>query len=80
VCWVPWVAMAGSQAWPVVMTACRCRRIAAVIRVCAWARVSLLSSLGGQVLVAGGIDRVGALCSQTVQTRKANATIPAGPP
>jgi hypothetical protein len=29
VCWVPCVAMAGSQAWPVVMTACRCRRIAA---------------------------------------------------
>ena len=45
VCWVPWVAMTGSQAWPVVMTACRCRRIAAAITVCAWVGVSLLCSL-----------------------------------
>jgi hypothetical protein len=28
---VPWVAMTGSQRRPVVMTACSCRRIAAVI-------------------------------------------------
>jgi hypothetical protein len=35
-CLVPWVAMSGSQARPVVMTACRCRRIAAAITVCAW--------------------------------------------
>jgi hypothetical protein len=28
---VPWVAMSGFQAWPVVMMACRCRRIAAAI-------------------------------------------------
>jgi len=30
-----WVAMLGSQAWPVGTTACRCRKIAAAITVCA---------------------------------------------
>jgi hypothetical protein len=44
VCRVPCVAMAGSQAWPVVMTACRCRKIAAAMTVCAWAGVSLFCS------------------------------------
>ena len=48
-CWfqsgrLPWVAMAGSQAWPVVMTACRCRRIAATMTVWAWVGRSLLCS------------------------------------
>jgi len=43
-CRVPWVAMLGSHAVPVVMTACRCRRIAAAITVCAWVGVSLLCS------------------------------------
>jgi hypothetical protein len=38
---VPWAAVIGSQAWPVVITACRCRRIAAAITVCAWVGVSL---------------------------------------
>jgi hypothetical protein len=33
---VPWVAVAGSQVCPVVMTACRCRKIAAAMMVCAW--------------------------------------------
>jgi len=42
---VPWVAIAGSQALPLVMTACRCRRIAAAMTVCAWVGVSLLCSL-----------------------------------
>src|SRR5215207_4680451 len=41
---VPWVAMAGSQVRPVVMTACRCRRIAAAMTVCAWVGRSLLCS------------------------------------
>jgi hypothetical protein len=52
-CWVPCVAMAGSQAWPVVMTAYRCRRIVAAITVCAWAGGELVVLSGGQVLVAG---------------------------
>lgn len=39
---VPWVAMSGSQLWPVVMTACRCRRIAAAMTAWAWMGVSLL--------------------------------------
>jgi hypothetical protein len=30
---VPWVAVTGSQAWPVVMTACSCRKIAAAMTV-----------------------------------------------
>ena len=50
-----------------------------MITVCALGRGELVVLSGGQVLVAGGIDRVGALCSQTARTRKANATIPAGP-
>src|SRR5215203_5801030 len=33
---LPWVAMAGFQVWLVVMTACRCRRIAAAMTVWAW--------------------------------------------
>src|SRR5829696_10526969 len=41
---VPWVAMAGSQLWPVVITACRCRRIAAAMTVWAWVGRSLLFS------------------------------------
>jgi hypothetical protein len=41
---VPWVAIAGSHAVLLVMTACRCRSTAAAIRVCAWVAVSLLCS------------------------------------
>jgi hypothetical protein len=41
---VPWVAMCGSHGWPVVITACSWRRIAAAITVCAWVAVSLLVS------------------------------------
>jgi hypothetical protein len=44
-CRVPYAAAAGSQAWLVVMMACRCRRIAAAMTVCAWAGVSLFSFL-----------------------------------
>jgi hypothetical protein len=44
-CRVPWAAAAGSQACPVVMTACRCRKIAAAMTVCAWVGVSLFSFL-----------------------------------
>ncbi len=43
-CFVPWVAVAGFQAWPVVMMACRCRRIAAAITDCAWVGFNLLVS------------------------------------
>ena len=42
---VPWAAVTGSQACPVVMTACSCRRIAAAMTVCARGGVSLLCSL-----------------------------------
>jgi hypothetical protein len=42
---VPWVAVTGSQAWPVVMMACNCRTIAAAMTVCAWVGVSLLCSV-----------------------------------
>src|SRR5690348_4465175 len=42
---VPWAAVTGSQAFPVVMTACSCRRMAAAMTVCAWVGVSLLWSL-----------------------------------
>ena len=42
---VPWAAVTGSQACPVVMTACSCRRIAAAMMVCAWVGVSLFYSL-----------------------------------
>ena len=42
---VPWVAVTGSQACPVVMTACNCRKIAAAMTVCAWVGVSLFCSL-----------------------------------
>ena len=41
---VPWVAMSGSHAWPVVITACSCRRIAAAMTVWAWVAVSLFCS------------------------------------
>ena len=41
---VPWVAMAGSHVRPVVITACRCRRIAAAMTVWAWVGRSLLCS------------------------------------
>src|SRR6516225_12032593 len=41
---VPWAAVTGSQAWPVVMT-CSCRKIAAAMTVCAWVGVSLFSFL-----------------------------------
>jgi hypothetical protein len=44
-CRVPCVAMAGSQACPLVMTACRCRRVAAAMMVCAWVGLSLFCSL-----------------------------------
>jgi hypothetical protein len=37
--------VAGSQACPVVMTACRCRKMAAAMMVCAWVGVSLFCSL-----------------------------------
>jgi hypothetical protein len=43
-CRVPWVARSGSHARPVVMTPCRCRRIAAAITVWACVGVSLLRS------------------------------------
>jgi len=43
--WVPWVAISGSQARPVVIMAWRCRRIAAAITVWAWVGLSLLVSL-----------------------------------
>ena len=36
----PFAAMSGSRACPVTMTACRCRKIAAAMTVCAWAVVS----------------------------------------
>ena len=39
-CRVPRAAVAGSQACPVVLTACSCRKIAAAIMVCAWVGVS----------------------------------------
>jgi hypothetical protein len=42
---VPWVAVAGSRACPVVVTACRCRRIAAAMMACAWAGLSLFCCL-----------------------------------
>lgn len=42
---VPWAAVAGSRACPVVMTACSCRKIAAAMTVCASAGVSLFCSL-----------------------------------
>ena len=45
VCRVPCAAMTGSQACLVVMTACRCRKIAAAMTVCAWVGVSLFCSL-----------------------------------
>ena len=60
---VPWVAMAGSQVWPVVMTACRWRRIAAAMTVWAWVGGELVVLAAGQVPVAGGVDGVGALGS-----------------
>jgi hypothetical protein len=41
---VPWVAISGSHAVSVVITACRCRRIAAAITICAWVAVSRLVS------------------------------------
>jgi hypothetical protein len=40
----PWVAMSGSQAWPVVMTAWSWRRIAPARTVWAWVGLSLLVS------------------------------------
>ncbi len=40
----PRVAMTGSQRWPVVMTACSWRNIAAAITAWAWVAVSLLCS------------------------------------
>src|SRR5215204_462079 len=43
--WMPCTAMSGSQARPVVMTACSWRRTAAPITVCACVGVSLLRSL-----------------------------------
>jgi hypothetical protein len=46
---VPWVAMAGSQARLVVMTACRCRRIAAAMTVWAWVGHDYHLFLIGQV-------------------------------
>src|SRR5689334_1705412 len=58
---VPWVAMAGFQARPVVMTACNWRRIAAAITAWAWVVVSLFWSRGGEVVESGGVDGVGAL-------------------
>jgi hypothetical protein len=42
---VPWAAVAGSHACPVVMTACSCRRIAAAMMACAWVGLSLFCSL-----------------------------------
>ena len=41
---VPLVAISGSQARPVVITACSCRRIAATMTVWAWVAVSLFFS------------------------------------
>jgi hypothetical protein len=35
----------GSEACPVVMTACSCRKIAAAMMVCAWVGVSFFCSL-----------------------------------
>src|SRR2546423_620584 len=40
----PCVAISASQAWPVVMTACRWRRIAAAMSACAWVGLNLLAS------------------------------------
>jgi hypothetical protein len=42
---VPCAAISGSQACPVVMTACRCRRIAAAATVFAWVGASVLPAL-----------------------------------
>ena len=41
---VPWVAIVGFHARPVVITACSWRRIAAAITVWAWVAVSLFFS------------------------------------
>jgi len=41
---VPRAAMRGSQRWPVVMTACNWRKIAAAMTACAWVAVSLFCS------------------------------------
>ena len=49
----------GPRLWPVVITACRCRRIAAAITVWAWVGGELVVLAGGQVSVAGGVDGVG---------------------
>ena len=62
-CRVPWVAMDGSQALPVVITACRCRRIAAAITVCAWVGGELVLLPAGQAPIVGCVDGVGALGS-----------------
>ena len=59
---VPCVAVTGSQARPVVITACSCRKIAAAMTACAWVG-KLVVLLAGQVPVPGGVDAVGALCS-----------------
>src|SRR5262245_4957855 len=45
VVWRPWVAMTGSPRWPMVMTACSWRRIAAAITAWAWVTVRLLCCL-----------------------------------
>lgn len=42
---LPWVATVGFQAWRVVITACRWRRIAAAMTACAWVGLNLLFSL-----------------------------------
>ena len=60
---VPWVAIVGSQARPVVITACSWRRIAAAMTVWAWVAVSLLLLAAGQMPISGGVDGVAALGS-----------------
>jgi hypothetical protein len=47
---VPWVAISGSQVRPVVITACRWRRIAPAITVWAWVAFGKKPCLGRRLL------------------------------
>ena len=54
-CRVPWVAMRGSQAAPLVMTACRCLRIAAAMT----AFSGTLRGLSVEPVITAGFTRRG---------------------
>ena len=60
---VPWVATCGSHAWPVVITACSCRRIGGGDDGLGLRRGELVRLPGRQVLVARGVDVVATLGS-----------------